>query len=51
MDGSTVVGRTPTRIDLWKFQASKQLFSNWQPLRLSVIESLTEVEDERNSRS
>ena len=41
MDDSTVEEMPPTRIHLWKFKASKLLFSNQQPVHLSAIESLT----------
>ena len=39
-DDSAVEEKTPTRFHLLKFQASKQLFSNSQPVHVTVIKSL-----------
>ena len=40
-DDSAVEERTPTRINLLKFQGSKQLFSNPETVHVTVLKSLT----------
>ena len=41
MDDSAVEEKTPTRISLLKFQASKQMFLNPQPVHVTATKSLT----------
>ena len=41
MYDSAVEGKTPTAINLLKFRASKQFFSNPQPVHVAAIKSLT----------
>ena len=41
MDDSAVEEKTPTRINLLKFQAFKQLFSNPQPVHVTAIKGVT----------